>query len=212
MHGSMPGASFSPEGRAEAPQDKSREAKGAISPFGPRHLPRFSRALVSLVSLVTSLLLFALAGCSDSVQVTDRTQSSVGGGRGQSVTDAPKTGESHDLAIAAVDFDPALNTRRSASSEPVALLIAVENRGNRTEGRFNVSAQLYTQDRARLLKSASQSVATLAAGDISVVRFPITEISIQPRTYILEVQVAAVPGEANTANNRRTLEIRVSGQ
>jgi hypothetical protein len=209
MQGSMPGASFSPEQRAEAPQDKSREAKGAISPFAPFQLHRFSRALVSLITL---LLLFALAGCSDGVQVTDRTQSSVGGGRGQSVTDAPKTGESHDLAIAAVDFDPALNTRRSASGEPVALLIAVENRGNRTEGRFNVSAQLYTQDRARLLKSASQSVATLAAGDMSVVRFPITEISTQPRTYILEVQVAAVPGEANTANNRRTLEIKVSGQ
>jgi hypothetical protein len=209
MHGSMPGASFSPEQRAEAPQDKSREAKGAISPFAPFHLHRFSRALVSLITL---LLLFALAGCSDGVQVTDRTQSSVGGGRGQSVTDAPKTGESHDLAIAAVDFDPALNTLRSASGEPVALLIAVENRGNRTEGRFNVSAQLYTQDRARLLKSASQSVATLAAGDMSVVRFPITEISTQPRTYILEVQVAAVPGEVNTANNRRMLEIKVSGQ
>src|SRR5437764_545928 len=56
------------------------------------------------------------------------------------------TQEEHDLAVAAVDFDPALDSVGIVAGKPYALLVAVENKGNRPEGAFTVSTQLLNED------------------------------------------------------------------
>jgi hypothetical protein len=160
------------------------------------------------------VLVFAsalLSACGD-IKITDKTAaySAPAAQRLANVADAPQTQETHDLAIAAVDFDPALDVRQILSGRPYALLVAVENKGNRREGPFNVSAQLLTQDRQQVLVSAQRSVPVLAAGDITLVRFPNETTPPLQRSYILKATVQPVAREVNTGNNERMLEIDVN--
>lgn len=159
-----------------------------------------------LTILVSSLL---LVGCG--VNVTDRTPPPTATvPRSPNVSDAPNTQETHDLAIAAVDFDPALDPQQFVMGRPYSLLVAVENKGNRKEGPFTVSAQLLTSDRQTTLLSQQKSVTVLAAGDMTVVRFPSANTVPRQRSYFLNIQIGSVPYETNTSNNKRTLEIQIS--
>lgn len=167
---------------------------------------RVARLSPLLTLLVSSLL---IVGCG--VNVTDRTPPpTTTVPRSPNVSDAPNTGETHDLAIAAVDFDPALDPQQFIVGRPYSLLVAVENKGNRKEGPFTVSGQLLTGDRQTTLLSQQKSVTVLAAGDITVVRFPSTNNPPRQRNYILNIQVSPVLHETNTANNKRTLEIQIN--
>src|SRR6476661_5913797 len=75
----------------------------------------------------------ALAGCGN-ISVTDRTPPNP-----PQPQRPPVTHETHDLAVAAVDFDPSLNAAYVAGRQ-YYLLVAVENKGNRRETSFNVTA------------------------------------------------------------------------
>lgn len=150
-----------------------------------------------------------MTGCG-SILVTDRTPPPPAGQRPPTVSDAPNTQETHDLAIAAVDFDPALDVQQLASGRPFSLLVAVENKGNRLEGPFTVTAQLLTPDRRQVLLTSQRTLNKLAPGDITVVRFPSDAAPPRYRAYILDTRVQVVPREGNTSNNQRILEIQVS--
>jgi hypothetical protein len=125
-----------------------------------------------------------------------------------SVSRPPNTQELHDLAIAAVDFDPEFDSHRIFSGRSYNLLVAVENKGNRPEGPLTVSLQLLTEDRQRLLMAAQRTLQALAPGGVTVVRFPGETPTPAQRLYVLNTQVEAIPREANLSNNRRTLEIQ----
>jgi hypothetical protein len=162
---------------------------------------------------VTMLIAFGglTSGCG--VLVTDRTPPTPAypvGQRPSNVTDVPNTQETHDLSVAAVDFDPILDLQQIASGRPYSLLVAVENKGNRREGPITVTAQLLTQDRQQTLVSAKQTVQMLASGDITVVRFRNDTPPPRHRAYILSTQVQTVPREVNTSNNQRVLEIQIN--
>ena len=155
-----------------------------------------------------------MAGCGD-ITVTGRSavpapSSSYRSQRGAGVSEAPVTQAMHDLAIAAVDFDPALNMDTILSGRPYSLLVAVENKGNRLEAPFTVTAQLLTTDRTQVLLSSQRTVQMLAPGDITVARFPIENMPPRRRAYVLSAQVQAVPRDANLSNNTRLLDIQVS--
>ena len=168
---------------------------------------RLRSLLLLSVLLVLSLV---ISGCG--VQIIDRTPPTptAAAKRPSTVTTAPNTQETRDLAIAAIDFDPALDTQQVVAGKPYTLLVAVENKGNRTEGPFVVSAHLLSQDRQQTLLSAQRTVETLAAGSVTVVRFPNNTTPPYQRAYILNVQVQPVPREVNTANNKRVLEIQIN--
>jgi hypothetical protein len=145
-----------------------------------------------------------LAGCGN-ISVTDRTPPNP-----PQQQRPPVTQEVHDLAVAAVDFDPALNSQPNPAGRPYYMLVAVENKGNRRETSFNVTAQLLTQDRRLVLISAQRTVTMLAPGDITLVRFPVNSPTPRQGTYILNTQVQTTPRETNTTNNVRVLELRVN--
>jgi hypothetical protein len=130
--------------------------------------------------------------------------------RGAGVSEPPVTQETHDLAVAAVDFDPALNMATIIAGRPYSLLVAVENKGNRLEAPFTVTAQLLTADRTQVLLTAQRTVQMLAPGDITVARFPVETAPPRRRAYILNAQVQAVPRDVNLSNNSRVLDIQVS--
>ncbi len=169
---------------------------------------RSARAASLLVLLLVAAL---LSGC-NGVQVTERTTppGPSTAQRPSSVSEIPNTRETHDLAIAAVDFDPSLNSQRIALGGPVSLLVAVENKGNRQENAITVSAQLLAQDRQQVLLQAQRTVNLLTAGDITVVRFPGTSTLPGHRSFILTVQVQAGPQETDLSNNKRVFEIELN--
>ena len=122
---------------------------------------------------------------------------------------SPNTRELHDLAIAAVDFDPEFDSHRLLSGRRYNLLVAVENKGNHVEGPVTVSLQLLTEDRHGLLMAAQRTLQALAAGDVTVVSFPGESPTPAQRLYVLDAQVQAIPREANLSNNKRTLQLQV---
>ena len=177
-----------------------------------RHSPapgssRRSRLAALALVLASALLMSACSG----VQVTERTAPTppASSQRSSNVSNAPNTQETHDLAVAAVDFDPALDSRQIMMGMPYSLLVAVANEGNRQEGPITVTVQLLTQDRQQVLASSQRTLQMLAPGDVTVVRFPSNTRPPSYRAYILSAQVQSVQGETNTTNNKRTLEIQV---
>lgn len=151
---------------------------------------------------------FAVQGCG-TVQVTDKTAPTPAAPpRPTSVAEAPNTQETHDIAIAAIDFDPALGSADFLPGKPYSLLVAVENKGNRQESNFTVSAQLLTQDK-QVVMQQQKTISKLAAGDVTVVRFPSATTPPPQRVYLLNVTIQNVPQESNTGNNKRTLEIEI---
>ena len=115
----------------------------------------------------------------------------------------------HDLAILGVDFDPALDVQRLMNHEPVSLVVGVSNQGNQAESRVQVKADLWSADGSRRLLHIEQLVDSIAAGDVQPVR--LTNAGTPPyfSRYHLTVEIVPVPGETNTQNNTRTLDIVV---
>jgi hypothetical protein len=196
---------------ARTPSGGVPEAPGDGSVTQAHNLSRSWRA--NIVVVVTLLVCSGLGSGCGNIIVTDRTPPTPAyppAQRVSNVSDVPNTQEMHDLAVAAVDFDPALDSRQIVMGRPTSLLVAVENKGNRREGPFNVTVQLLTQDRREVLMSAQRTLSMLAAGDVTVVRFPTDTAPPAQRVYILTTQVQTVPQEADTSNNKRTLEIQLN--
>jgi hypothetical protein len=188
-------------------------SKPDTSPANRAHAHSAHRSRKGTFLAIVALLIFGALASGCDVLVTDRTPpppSYPAGQRPSNVSDAPNTQETHDLAIAAVDFDPAIDLQQIASGRPYSLLVAVENKGNRREGPITVTAQLLTLDRQQVLMSGKQSVSLLAPGDITLVRFRRDTPPPRHRAYILNTQVLPVPREPNTTNNQRVLEIQLN--
>lgn len=167
--------------------------------------PRLAAILLAVVSALS------ISGCG--INVTDKTpaQPTPTARNYRGANEAPNTGEIHDLAISAVDFDPALDAQQIVLGKPYSLLVAVENKGNRKEEQVIVTAQLLTVDRQQILMTSQKTVNLLAAGDLTLVRFPgATNNLPRQRSFVLNVQVQPAPRELNTSNNKRTLEIQVN--
>src|SRR5437016_2033561 len=103
--------------------------------LGKRIHTRRSLRAGALSLLLASASMGTLSACGN-ISVTDRTPPTPPQQR------LPVTQETHDLAIAAVDFDPTLNSHQLSAGRQYYLLVAVENKGNRRETSFNVTAQL----------------------------------------------------------------------
>jgi hypothetical protein len=167
------------------------------------------RPLVSRLGLLLIALgaFLAAAGCG-SVQVTDQTPTNASP---SNVSPAPNTGEQHDLGIIGVDFDPALDVDRILANQPVSLVVGIENLGNRRESGVTVRAVLYNDDRTQVLMTDTKRITSLAAGDLTTVRFSRNEAPPRFNRYVLVVDVDAVNRENNTGNNHRILNIEIRG-
>ena len=153
------------------------------------------------------LILVTLVGCAE-VEVVDKPSSA-------SAPDAftsplPEAKGKHNLAVLAVDFDPPLNYQQLiVRRQSVELLVAVENTGTVTEKNVTVRAQLTTPKDSDLLLTRGASVASIAPGEIQVVRFgQLGEIPYH-QVYRLEVAVDPVDGEFDYGDNKKAFEIHI---
>jgi hypothetical protein len=156
---------------------------------------------------VLVLILAALAGCGD-LEVLDATPVV----STPDVFSSPLSGESeeHNLAVLAVDFEPPLDYQQLiVRRQSVALLVAVENTGTSTERDITVRAQLSTPEDPDLLLTRGASVASIAPGEIQVVRFARLGQIPYHQAYHLEVMVDAVKGESDIADNHKAFDIQI---
>lgn len=115
----------------------------------------------------------------------------------------------HDIAIISVDFDPPLNKGdvASISLDKIALLVAVDNRGNKTERDLSVEARLMGEHENDLIEKKSQTIDALAPGEAKVIRFP-SFSRVRPRSnYYIKVEVTSIAGEIMPGSSKL---IRVS--
>jgi uncharacterized lipoprotein YmbA len=154
-----------------------------------------------------ALVLLVLTGCAE-VQVVDTTPAAIAP---EALTSPlPAASGERNLAVLAVDFDPALSYEQLIlRRQAVALLVAVENMGSSTERDVTVRAQLSSPADPDLLLTQEATVAAIAPGEIQIVRFaPLGEIPIH-QTYHLEVMVDAVDGEKDLSDNRKAFDIQI---
>jgi hypothetical protein len=152
------------------------------------------------------LVLLALAGCAD-VQVVDTTPVIIAP---ETLTSPlPASGE-RNLAVLALDFDPALNYRQLiVRRQSVALLVVIENTGSSTERNVTVRAQLSSPEDPGFVLTQEAGVSDIAPGEIQIVRFSrLGEIPFH-RIYHLEVTVDPVDGEKNLSDNRKAFDVQI---
>jgi hypothetical protein len=115
-----------------------------------------------------------------------------------------------NLAVLAVDFDPPLDYQQfSFPKRSLALLVAVENTGRNTQRDVMVRAELSSPENPRFLITQGASLASIAPGEVQVVRFSrLGEIPYH-QVYRLEVTVDPVPGERDLSDNRRAFDIQI---
>jgi hypothetical protein len=153
------------------------------------------------------LALVSLSACAE-IQVVD-TVPSVDVSDTSTPPISPADGE-RNLAVLAVDFDPPLSYEQLiARRQTVALLVAIENTGTRTERNVLVRVQLSTEEDSSLLLTQGASVASIAPGEIQIVRFArLGEIPYH-QSYRLEVAVDAVEWESDTSDNKKAFDIHI---
>jgi hypothetical protein len=166
---------------------------------GKRAWVRFAAALV-LVSVLTM-------ACAD-VEVVDTTPAPDVGGA--FISPLPAGGPRHDLAVMAVEFDPALNYQQLIlRRKSVSLLVVVENTGTASEHDVVVRAELTSPQDAKLAIIQEAGVERIAPGEIRIVRFgQLGEIPIRD-VYHLEVAVVPVAGETALGNNRKAFDVQI---
>jgi len=159
------------------------------------------------IAAVLMLVLVALAGCAE-VKVVDTSPDA---STPEAFTSPLSAGsKTHNLAVLAVDFDPPLNYKQLIlRQQSVALLVAVENTGTSTERDVTVRAQLTSAEDADLLLTQGASLASIAPGEIKVVRFARLGKIPYHQTYRLEVAVDVVDGENNSTDNQKAFEIQI---
>lgn len=169
--------------------------------------PSNGRLLLPCIVGLLLLVLVVLAGCAE-VEVVDATP----------VISTPEpfasplsTGDKdHNLAVLAVDFDPPLDYQQLIIRRTsVALLVAVENTGTSTERDITVRAQLSTPEDPDILFTQEASIASIAPGEIQVVRFAELDWIPYHQTYHLEVTVDPVEGERDLSDNQKAFDIQI---
>ncbi len=158
------------------------------------------------LTFIAGFVVLSLAGCIR-VEVVDHREES----DAETFTPSQITPDKHDLAILAVDFEPELDYQQIVNNpDGVTLLIAVENTGISTETDVVIEAQLSCDVGKTVIAERSAEIASIAPGETKVVRF--TQIPRPPYrpTYQLSVQIVAVSGETNLANNMRVYDINIT--
>ena len=127
------------------------------------------------------------------------------------VSVAAPGGNWHDLALMSLDFDPPLKPGEVMRvNRPPALLVAVDNRGNQTEGPVVLQLTITGTDDNDVVSTAKQTVPSLAQGEARVVRFdPATSLPMRS-AYTMRVQVQPVPGEVNLADNVKEMRVQIT--
>ncbi len=151
------------------------------------------------------LILIVLSGCAE-VQVVEPTPV-----RPDLFTSPLAAGQSqHNLAIMALDFDPPLSYQQIiVRREPVTLLVVIENRGAVTERGVMVRAELTSPQDSGLKVTQNARVASIAPGEIQIVRLArLKEIPFHG-AYRLQVTIAPVAGELDLADNVKIYDVQV---
>lgn len=167
---------------------------------------RRRKSNLTILWIVGALALISLTGCVE-VKVVDTTPAAV---TLEAFTSPPSEEKTHNLSVLTVDFDPPLNYQQLIiRRQSVTLLVAVENTGRLTERDVTVRAELSTPQDPDLLLTRGASIASIAPGEIQIVRFaPLGDIPYH-QIYHLEVIVDAVQGENNLGDNRKAFDIEI---
>ena len=174
--------------------------KGIARTDGIQRLARWGFAILALAGYLTA------SGCG-SISVNDNTPPAPPPAVNQI---APPSSPRHDLAILAVDFDPALDVQRLLRHEPVSLVVGLSNQGNQRETNLTLKAALWNTDHTQQLLYVTKNVDSIAAGNVVPVRMTTNNTPPFLSRYRLTVDLAPVPGETNTTNNTRSLDILVN--
>jgi hypothetical protein len=169
--------------------------------------PSNGRLVLPGIAVLLLLSVLSLVGCVD-VRIVDRES---GVSTPDTLTNPIPPGDgTHNLAVLAVDFDPPLTYQQLLiRPQSVELLVAIENTGKVTERDVTVRAQLSTPQDPDGLLTQGASVASIAPGEIQIVRFSrLSEIPFH-ETYILEVVVEPVVGETDLTDNTRAFELQI---
>ena len=160
------------------------------------------------VACLATLLLTSplLAGCVQ-VQVTDE-------GR-DAATPTPYTElafprEARDLAILGIEFNPPLRYEEMASLGRLALVVAVENRGQSVESDVMVEARLAGTGEADVLMRRSEQLESIAPGEVRLVKFEGLSPVPYRSAYSMTITVSTAPGETHTIDNQRTYRLSVT--
>jgi hypothetical protein len=153
------------------------------------------------------LVLVLLAGCAE-VEVVDKTPDA--NAPEQLIEPLPADDGKHNLAVMAVDFDPPLSYKQLiVRRQAIALLVVVENTGTETEQDVAIRVRLSTPEEPEFLLTQDASVASIAPGEVQIVRFdPLGEIPYH-QAYHLEVLVDPVDGEADLGDNSKAFDIQI---
>ena len=168
----------------------------------PRRLDRF--VLAGLVTLLLASPL--LTGCVQ-VQVTDEGPDAV---TPTPYTELATPREARDLAILGIEFNPPLRYEEVVAAGRLELLVAVENRGLSVESRVVVDAQLAGAGESDALVKRSETLESIAPGEVRLVRFDSIGLLPYKETYVMTVSVSAAPGETRTSDNQRVYRLSVS--
>ena len=169
--------------------------------------PRNGKRMIVKIAGLLMLAVVALTGCVR-VEVVDTAPSA-------STAEpfaSPSLVESGgcNLAILAVDFDPPLDYQHLIiERQSVALLVAIENTGNSSNHNVAVRAELSTAEDASFFLTQGASIASIAPGEVQVVRFSRLGDIPYYQTYHLEVMVDPVLGESDLGDNRKAFEIQI---
>jgi hypothetical protein len=166
--------------------------------------------LLHRIGLATMLTLLvaspALAGCVQ-VQVTDLPV--------EAATPTPygeltSSREAHDLAILGIEFNPPLKAQDVIASGKITLLVAVENRGMSAENPVKLDARLVGAGETEVLLENSQTLDSIAPGEVKLIRFDNLVIVPYRTAYIMTVTVSPAPGETRLADNQRSYRLQLS--
>jgi hypothetical protein len=156
------------------------------------------------------LILAMLAGCAE-VEVVDKTPAA---STPELLTSPLAVDDGkHNLAVMAVDFDPPLSYKQLiVRREAVALLVVVENTGTETEQNVAVQVRLSTPADPEFVLTQDASVASIAPGEVQIVRFDrLGEIPYH-QAYYLEVVVVPVDGEIDFSDNSKAFDIQIHSE
>jgi hypothetical protein len=159
------------------------------------------------IALIMMLASLSLAGC-NGVEIVDRAPVPLDT---LSLSKASPPPDEHDVAVLAIEFDPALEYEQiMAKGEQATLLVAVENIGLQTEAEIKVKAQLSTYEDDTPILEKTCYIDTIAPGQIKIARFKgISHIPYR-RDYRLKVWILPVPGEISIANNQRSYDLHLT--
>lgn len=173
-------------------------------------MPKRIRAVLAVFPLA-SILVAGLLGCSVRIAPEDGVRSSETIGLAASSVAA---GPAHDMAVTAIDFDPAWKGGAHLANDNITLLVAVENRGSEVERDVVVEAALLGLPDADVLVNSQATIKEIVPGESQVVRFSNFSSIPLRSAYSLRVEIQPVLGETAQNNNSRIyrLEVTVSSR